>query len=155
VRLVRLIALATLGTVVGCYTLVPTMGAAPGTGTQVAFDVTDQGRVALGGSMGPEIAQIEGRLVEAQNGDYVVAVSSVRLLGGGTQVWSGERVRIKSDHVGRVYERRFSRGRTIAMSAVAIGGVAAFLVSRGYSIRDSGDDPPCCDTIISLRPRRP
>jgi hypothetical protein len=35
----------------------------PAVGEKVAFDVNDAGRVALGGSLGPEIAQIEGRVV--------------------------------------------------------------------------------------------
>ena len=45
---------------VGCYSLQPTRGATPTVGETVAFDVNDSGRAALGGSMGPEIGQIEG-----------------------------------------------------------------------------------------------
>lgn len=116
----------------------------PAPGTEVAFDVTDAGRVALGGTMGPEIAQIEGRLLDSQNGDFVVSVSSVKLLRGGQQIWTGERVRIDKNHVGRVYEKRFSKGRTIALGAVAVGGVTAFMLSRDLGVfgRKTIDPPP-------------
>ena len=44
----------------GCYTLQPARGVTPEIGARVAFDVNDAGRVVLGGSMGPEIDQVEG-----------------------------------------------------------------------------------------------
>jgi hypothetical protein len=109
----------------------------PAVGEKVAFDVNDAGRLALGGSLGPEIAQIEGRVVEHAGGEYVLAVSNVKLLRGGEQVWTGEQVRIKSDYVTSTYERRFSRGRTAAISVVGVA-LAAFIVTR--SIKASGQD---------------
>lgn len=115
----------------------PARGATPVVGEKVAFDVNDAGRVALGGSLGPEIAQIEGRVVGHDSGEYVLAVSNVKLLRGGEQVWAGEQVRIKSDYVTSTYERRFSRGRTVAISLVGIG-LGAYLVTR--SIKGSGRD---------------
>jgi hypothetical protein len=127
-RPVVAVALAFL--VVGCYTLQPTRGSAPQVGTNIAFDVNDAGRVALGGLIGPEIAQIEGRLLNNGTEDYLIAVSTVRLLRGGEQVWSGEQVRIKSEYVGTAYERRFSRGRSIALGSAVVGGFAAFLIGR-------------------------
>ena len=108
---IAVLAVGALG-LVGCYTLQPTSGATPPVGKDVAFDVNDAGRFALGASLGPEIAQIQGRLLEQENGEYVVAVSGVRQLRGGEQTWSGEKVRIKREHVNSTYERRFSRART-------------------------------------------
>jgi len=65
VQMNRLIVGMTLGALLaGCYTLQPAGGVVPSVGTQVAFDVNDVGRLALGGSMGPEIGQIEGRVVQ-------------------------------------------------------------------------------------------
>ena len=86
--------------------------------------------------MGPEIGQIEGRLLQRDTAQYVVAVSAVRLIRGGEQVWSGEPVRIKPDYVATTYTRHFSKGRTIALSALGVGAVA-FLVTR--SLTGSGD----------------
>jgi hypothetical protein len=114
----------------GCYTLQPARGVTPVVGTKVAFDVNDAGRVALGGSMGPEIAQIEGQLVERDGETYLVAVSAVRLLRGGEQVWSGEQVRLKSEYLGPAYERKLSAGRSIALGVVGVGGFTALLATR-------------------------
>ena len=129
--------LALGSTLVGCYTLQPARGATPNVGENIAFDVNDVGRVALGGSLGPEISQIEGRVLGHENGEYVLAVSNIKLLKGGEQVWTGEHVRIKSDYVATTYERKFSRPRTIAVSAVGIG-LFAFVLTR--SIKGSGGE---------------
>jgi hypothetical protein len=156
VRLNRLIVVAAIGGFsAGCYTLQPAVGVTPELGSKVAFDVNDAGRVALGGSMGPEIAQISGRLVSRDSGDYLLAVSSVRMLRGGEQVWAGEQVRIKSTYISSTYERRFSRGRSIALGAIGLGAVAYF---AGRSILGSGTgEPPIIpgDTSITSRGRVP
>jgi len=124
------IGLAVLGVLLaGCYSLQPVRGVEPQVGTRVAFDVNDAGRVALGGAMGPEIAQVEGLLVEKDNGSYLLSVTAIRTLRGFEQVWAGEQVRLQQGHLGSVYERRFSTGRTIAISAVGIGGLAAIITS--------------------------
>lgn len=138
----RLSGLAICVLLVGCFTLQPTGGSRPEAGQQVAFDVNDHGRVALGGSMGPEISQIEGTLLEASNGEYVIAVSAVRFLRAAEQRWSGEKVRIKPEHLGAVYERRFSPGRSVALGAVTIGGITAFLLTRNIVGRGTSDRPP-------------
>lgn len=124
---------------VGCYTLQPMRGAEPVVGTKVAFDVNDAGRAALGGSMGPEIMQVEGHLIQRDTEGYLLAVSGVRLLRGGEQVWSGEQIRLNSQYVGSSYERRFSFGRSVALGVVGIGGFTALLATR--SLLGLGTDP--------------
>jgi hypothetical protein len=121
----------------GCYTLQPARNPTPEVGSLVAFDVNDQGRVALGGSIGPEIGQIEGRLLDKDSASYLLSISAVRLLRGGEQPWNGEQVRVRTEHLSRSYEKRFSLGRTIAMGAVAVGGFAAFFATR--SLLGAGD----------------
>jgi hypothetical protein len=136
---------------VGCYTLVPTGGIAPEVGTGVALDINDAGRLALGGSMGPEIAQIEGQLIQEDSSEYLIAVETLRLMRGGEQQWKGEKVRIKTGYVTTAYERRFSRGRTIVLTAVGIGAVALL---AGKSLRGSGStdpDPLPKDTASAVR----
>lgn len=138
-RPLRVITLAALGcATVGCYTLKPTFGAVPEPGTMVALKVNDAGRVALGGAVGPEIDQIEGRLVSRENDEYLLAVQSIRTIRGMEQVWSGEKVPVKTEHVAAIYERQFSRGRTMALAAVGVGGVAAFILTR--SLIAAGED---------------
>lgn len=123
----------------GCYTMQPTHGEIPAPGSDVAFDVNDIGRVALGGAMGPEIAQIEGRLVSKEGGDYLVAVTAIHLLRGGEQAWTGEQVRLKPEYVGSSYEKQFSKGRTITVSALALAGFV-FLATR--KLVGSGSEEP-------------
>ena len=111
-----------------CYTLQPSAAAVPAPGTRLAFSINDVGRVALGGSMGPELRQVEGNLQAKDGDDYVVSVRGVELLQGGYQTWAGETVRIKSSYVSAIYEKKFSAGKT----AMAVGG-AALLVSLALS----------------------
>ena len=49
---------------VSCYTLQPTGGPVPELGTIIGLDLNDAGRAALGGSMVPEIGQVEVRLIQ-------------------------------------------------------------------------------------------
>src|SRR5262245_57209035 len=74
----RVVVVGSAFLLVGCYTLQPTGGQAPQPGVVIGLDINDAGRAALGGSMGPEIDQVEGRLVERNNNEYVVAVNAVR-----------------------------------------------------------------------------
>ena len=107
--------------------------------------------------MGPEISRIEGRLVQKDNTDYVVAVSVVNLLRGGEQTWRGEQVRIRQEYVSGLYEKKFSKGRSIAAGAVAVG-VIAVLISKGSLLGLGGLDPRPgpSDTAFSVRrPVRP
>ena len=139
----------------GCYVLQPVAGHPLPLGAQIGVDVSDAGRIALGGSMGPEISQIEGRLVQKDSAEYVIAVSMIHLLRGGEQIWTGERIRIKSEYVTRVYERKLSKGRTAAITAAGLG-IVAYIASqslKGGLFGDEGKLPP--DTALSIRYRRP
>ena len=153
--MIRLIAAVALGVcLAGCYTLQPVGTGSPLIGKEVAFDVNDAGRVALGGSMGPAISQIEGRLVQEDSGQYLVSVSAVHFLHGGEQSWTGESVRLRPEFVGSSYERRFSPARTIALSAV---GVAAAAVLVGRSLLGAGNaaqGPPPPDSNKTQRSPR-
>jgi len=138
---IRSIASVVVGALLaGCYTLQPARGVTPELGTRVGLDVNAAGRLALGGSMGPEIDQVEGKLLERTADEYVLSVSSVRYLrGGGHQTWTGESVRIKTEHVATVYTRQFSKPRTIALAAAG-GGALAFIVTQ--SLVGHGQDAP-------------
>jgi hypothetical protein len=139
---------------VGCYTLQPSRGVTPVVGEQVAFDVNDAGRAALGGSMGPEIGQIEGRLLQRDTTQYVVAVSAVRLIRGGEQTWSGEPVKIKPDYVATTYTRHFSKARTVALGAIGVGAVA-FVVTRSLSGGGDAEQKVPNDTVTTRISGRP
>lgn len=135
----RLLLLPFVLVLTGCYTLRP-VGATPREGTRVALDLNDAGRVAMAERIGPEILQLEGRLLSVENGDYTMAVKAVRYVRGGEQIWAGERVRIQASHVSTTWERRFSPGRTALLAAGTVGAVAAVFIGRELATR--GSEPP-------------
>ena len=133
----------------------PVVGVDPQVGTEVAFDVNDAGRVALGSTIGPEIAQVEGQLVEKDAGIYVVSVSTVRTLRGIEQPWSGERVRLRSEYLGPAYEKKFSKSRSIGMAVGSVGGVAAFFLTRNLLGSGSSDNNGGSHDTVITRLGRP
>ena len=140
-----------------CYTLQPIPDRnSPPLGLIVAVDITDAGRAALGGSMGPEISQIEGRLAGNEGDVFEIAVTAVRLLRGGEQVWKGEKVQVPRAYVSRMYEKRLSKGRTVAASAVTVG-VIAYFASKGLLGSIFGDEGtlPSDSAESRRRPVRP
>ncbi len=142
---------------VGCYTLEPTGSTVPQPGSTIGLDINDAGRVALGGSMGPEIRQVEGRLVERDSSEYVVGVTALHLLDGGEQVWHGETVHIKSAYVSSVYQRKFSAGRSALLAAAGVGAVAAIATRSlsGLGTGDQGSGRTPVDTAHTQRRPRP
>ena len=120
----------------------------------IAVDITDQGRLALGGLIGPELSQVEGTLISMDSSEYVMGVTGVHFLRGGEQVWHGERVRIKSEYVGLRYERQFSTVRSVALGAAAVGVVAlvASKSLRGFGQGNKGQ-PPDTGVITQRLPR--
>ena len=127
----------------------------PDPGTVIGLDITDAGRVALGGAMGPEIDQVEGKLIAKDTTGYLVGVTSLHLLRGGEQVWHGEQVQIKKEYVSSVYQRRFSPSRSAALAAVGIGAVA-LIATRSIFPSGSINQPMGPDSSgTSNRRRRP
>lgn len=150
-RLTRSTGVAVLGTLLmGCYVTRPIGGVTPPTGVTVAFDLNDAGRAALGPMMGPEIARIEGRILNQDAGDYVVAVDELTMLRGGTQTWRGEQVRVKPGYIAATYEKRFSKSRTVLLAALAAGGVA-YLVSRSVVGSGESEQKNPGDTLATYR----
>lgn len=137
----------------GCSTLQPVQGPAPEPGARLAFDLNDVGRVAMGGAMGPEIAQVEGRLLGNEDGAYLVAVSGVSLLRGGHQTWSGEMVRLRPEYIGNTFERRTSTGRSIALGVITVGGATALLLGTSLVTSGQGDDDPVPPPVDQRRIR--
>jgi hypothetical protein len=149
-------AVLSLTLLAGCYELQPAGGTVPQPGQAIALDINDAGRVALGGSMGPEIGQVEGRLVQNSGNEYLMAVTDVHFMRGGDQPWRGENVHIRSDYVSTVYARRLSKTKTAVMAAAGVG-VVALLATRGLGgLGDaSHPEPTPGDTAHTQRRRWP
>ena len=104
--------------------------------------------------MGPEIGQIEGRLLQRDTTQYVVAVSAVRLIRGGEQTWSGEPVKIKPDYVATTYTRHFSKTRTVALGAIGVGALA-LVVTRSLIGGGDAEQKVPNDTVSTRISGRP
>jgi len=135
--------------------LEPARQTVPEPGSTIALDISDQGRVALGGLVGPELAQVEGRFVGMENSEYVLHVTGVRFLRGGEQGWSGETVRIKPEYVTSRYQRKFSTVKSVALGAIAVGAVALVATAglRGLSQGDRGTIPDSSTGVTLRRPQ--
>ena len=143
----RFAGLVVIGVLVsGCFTYTPVIGTSPVPGQRLAFTISDQGRAAVADQVGSGVIKVNGTLVSAMNGDYVVAVSDVVAISG-TSRWAGERLSINKDHVAGISLRRFSKGRTFVAVGATVVAVGAFIVTRGlFGIgspeRDPGGGPP-------------
>ena len=153
----RAVALLLMGSLtIGCFSSQPIVSNPLPAGTQVVLQLTDAGRVAMSDAIGPSVDAVEGRLVSRDSAEWTLAVSMLQMLRGGQQVWSGERLTIRSEHVAVASERRFSRSRTAIVSAVVAGVIIAAVKGGLAAGNPHGDDtkiPP--DSAATTRIPRP
>jgi hypothetical protein len=123
----------------GCYSVKPLATTSPAPGTRLAVSINDAGRMALGGSMGQEIRTVQGRLLEKDDDVYVLSATGVDYLNGLSQTWRGETVRIGSNMVSSLAEKRFSWPRTVGLVGAGIV-VGATLTSK--TLPWGPDEPP-------------
>jgi hypothetical protein len=135
-----------------CYDVQPMVTSTPAVGTRLALSINDTGRLALGGTMGPEIRRVEGNLLNRENNEYVLAVTGVNLLNGDFQKWDGETVRIQANMVNGLYERKFSKGRTIAFVGLVALAAATIKVPWVKSQLDGDPHPEPPPVQTSRRP---
>lgn len=114
----------------GCYTYTPSAITAPAPGSTVELEISDRGRVALADRVGSGVAQIEAAVVQVQDSTYQLRVFGVTGIDGRTSHWTGERLDVRRDDFARVYERRFSRSKTITAVLVSAGAFAAIVLTR-------------------------
>ena len=127
---------AALGLTTACYTYAPAGSAAapPEPGRLVAFDITDAGRVALASGLGSGAERVEGELVSRTDSLLTLRVTGVRYRDGASARWSRESFGLRPEYVATTRERRFSRGRTLALAATALGALAALMITQDLSI---------------------
>lgn len=140
---------------IGCFSSRPIVGTGIPAGTQIELRLTDAGRLAMSDVLGPSVDVVAGRLVSRDSTAWTLAVSSIQLLRGGQQAWSGEHLRIRPEHVALASERKFSRGRTAVVSAVVVGIIVAAVKSGLSGSGHGGDDPPPSDSVATTRIPRP
>jgi hypothetical protein len=108
---------------------------------QVELELNDQGRVAMGERLGPEVAKVDGTLVGATADEYTIHIDRVQYLDGTTSSWGGESVVLRQQDVKGILERRFSKGRTLAAIASGAAAVGAFIATRSLIGGGTGSKP--------------
>ena len=119
-----------------CYSYAP-VRSTPQPGSQVALEVTDEGRVALNEKIGPGVVRLEGTLAGVDGDDLLLDASAVRQVRGYITDLGGVRVRLPQKYVTRMDERRLSRSRTL----LVVGGIVA-IVAGFFAAKISGRDTP-------------
>jgi hypothetical protein len=120
---------------------------APVPGSIVSFYVTDVGRVGLRESAGPSAEKLEGVVESQTDSAYVLRMRSVVYANGQINQWSGEKLVVAKQYVTNAQERKFSALRTGLVTVGVIGGLVAFIYSRGLfglgseSDKPKGEDP--------------
>jgi hypothetical protein len=104
----------------------------------VTAELNDRGRVALVDSLGGSVDRVEGIIHTANDSSLVVRVAAVQFLNGQVSKWTNEPVTIRREHTRDVRERRFSRSRTVLVSAGVVGALVAFVT--GIDLFGSGID---------------
>jgi hypothetical protein len=123
-----------------CYQYVP-VRSTPTVGSQVGFDINDEGRVGLRDQLGPGVARVEGRLTAVEGDVMVVQASSVTQIRGRPMPADSVHVRVSRGYVESIDERRLSRTRTYIVLGIGAAIVATFLGTNGFG-KGPGSDPP-------------
>lgn len=133
-----------------CYAYVPPQGVAPTAGTQVRVRLNAAGTAELAQFLGPRVEYAEGTLSEVRpDGSVVVGVTSVRVLDGIQNVWSGQNVVTiapsqRMEVQVRTLDKHKTRIATVA-SIASIIGIFALAMVAGVSHGDAspgGTQPP-------------
>lgn len=130
----------TLQLCTACYQYVPVQSA-PAVGSRVALEINDDGRVALRDQLGPGIVRLEGRVSAVDGDGMVVQTLNVTQIRGRALPVDSVTVRVNSQHVERMDERRLSRTRTWMFIGGALAVATAFLLSGGFGGRASPEQP--------------
>jgi hypothetical protein len=99
----------------------------------VSLQLNDNGRVALGQTLGPTVESIEGAVEASSDSDYVLRMQSVTFFNGQKSAWTGRQF------VSNTSRRQFSNSKTTLAIVGGVGAVLAFIASRG--LLGSGNSP--------------
>jgi hypothetical protein len=139
-RLRQLVALPLVALLAGCFSMQPVDRAAPAIGAEVAVDLNDAGRTALGSKLGPQVAQVHGHLLRRDGDGDLLALTSAEFLRGGSQTWAGETVHVRSDYASQYYENRVSTSRSVVVGGLAVGALAIMAVEALKTPASQGSD---------------
>lgn len=119
------------GAVTGCYRLTPIEGGVPPAGADVRLDLSDAGAVRLAPLIGPRIAAIDGKTVQATDSAIDVAVQAVVSQGGRSMPWSLEKLSVPRSAVTAVRGRTLDRTRSWLVAGLGVLAVVGLGQSFG------------------------
>jgi hypothetical protein len=110
----------------GCYYYMPLARPDPMAGTYLQVMLTDSGTSHFWPYLGPDVGNLRGRLVNADNQAIALSVDAVDLRHGQVLTWKGETVNLGREYVARLDERHLSKSRTVLITA---GSVLALIAT--------------------------
>lgn len=122
----------------GCYRLTPIEGSTPAPGLAVRLGLSDEGSVRLAPLIGPRIGAIDGRMIEASDTAFVLAVEAVVAQTGRSMPWSQERLAVPRSAVTSVRTRTLDRKRSWIAAGVGVIGALALGEAFGLGIGVDG-----------------
>ena len=141
-------ALAALGAALlsGCYSYVPVERPSPGTTVRVHVPVTS---AAVGNrSRAPETVSLEG-LVLSSADSLILETKSRREVGAFREMLEVDTLRVATAGLVGVEERRFSKPKTYAFTAVVTAGTAGLVVAALKAAGVfGGDGPPGNGSVV-------
>lgn len=130
----------------GCYTYVPLWNGVPQPGAEISLGLSDRGRNALAGPLGPGAREVAGQLVSSTDSAFVIGVKEVTYIGSGAAAkWNGEKITVPRDYVSGLAERRLSKSRSWIAVGIAVGvaALATTVALNGFGTNASdGRLPP-------------
>jgi hypothetical protein len=121
-----------------CYAYVPVRTSAPAPGADVRVQLNREGTTELARFLGPRVFSADGKLSSvSSDGSLVVEVSTVQIVDGPRQQWTGEGlVTFPREYVtgvqARTLDRRKSTIAGIAL-AVSLAGIMELIIKGGGS----------------------
>jgi hypothetical protein len=122
----------------GCFYYQPLETAAPQPGTYIEVVLTDSGTSHFWGYLGPDVANLRGRLVTANPQTLALSVQSVEQRHGQVLGWKGETVTLGREYVATMQERHLSTGRTVLLAGGTVVGFVAMISAVANLAAGSG-----------------
>ena len=107
----------------GCYVHRAILDPAPLPNMSVTVTLTNDGRGALSGLLGPGARALDGRVLMSSPDTLALAVYRMTRVTGRIESWRGEHVALPQRSAARVEERRFSARATAAVVGGAVTGL--------------------------------
>ncbi|MDE3151440.1 MAG: hypothetical protein KGL93_04270 [Gemmatimonadota bacterium] len=128
-----------------CYTQVPITDTSAPAGEPVHAVLTPYGSVQMVSKLGPNVHEVDGRLVSFDTSTVTIALATTVGLDGTQQDWSGDRIEFPRTVLDQLTTSRFSARKTTWLGVVTVAGLAVLRgVLGGTSLVGGGgsNSPP-------------